>query len=412
MGLLYSLGIFLYGILIRIASLFSTKAKHFVSGRKNWRSDLSEWAIKNQKPVAWIHCSSLGEYEMARPLFASLFENNFAILISFYSPSGFNNYQADKHVSKVVYLPLDTKSNAKYWVQTVSPELSIFVKYDFWFRIITEVQKQQLKLYLINGLFRTDQVYFKPYGDWFLRKISGFTHLFLINESSANLMNRKGIEGTTVTGDLRYDRVAEICQNAPTNSIIEKFKGNHKLVIGGSTWQPEEKILRAVSDFFPEQKLLIAPHNISPDHIKEIKKLFKGRKCTTYSRAKDKKLEDFQVLIIDNIGLLSSAYQYADIALVGGAFGKGLHNILEAATYGTPLYFGPNIRKFPEASEMVKRGLAHSIAHHDEFIRAVDRIRLEQGIEHAGEIAAFMRAKQGASQVITSGILSLNATSK
>lgn len=399
MGFIYAIGIFLYSTAVRLASLFSSKAKDFVRGRQNWTHELRSWA-EGQDNTVWIHCSSLGEYEMARPLFPGLTKAGYTIFVSFYSPSGYNNYKKDPHLSKVMYLPVDSRKNARIWHDILQPKLVIYVKYDFWFRFISETQSRNIPIFLVNGLFRPDQIFFKPSGDWFLRKIASFNHLFLIDESSENLLNRKGIEHTSVTGDLRYDRVAEICQNAATNEYIEAFKGEHKLVIGGSTWQPEEKILRAVSDFFPEQKILIAPHNIAKDHIKEIRNLFKGRKITTYSRAKGKNLADYQVLIMDNIGMLATAYQYADIAIVGGAFGRGLHNILEAATFGTPLYFGPNISKFPEAVEMVEKGLAHSIKHHDEFIRAVDRIQLEHNREKAGEIAAFMRAKQGAAHAI------------
>lgn len=395
MGLVYSIGIFLYGLIIRIASLFSKKAKKFIQGRSDWKSELRAWRESVSKPVVWVHCSSLGEYEMSRPVLPYFKQMGYEVLLSFYSPSGYENFKENDSVSKIIYLPLDTNANARAWFDILKPDAGIFVKYDFWYRVIGEARKRGVPMYLINGLFRTDHIFFRPYGDWFLNHLAGFKHLFLINESSQHLLYKKGIENTTVTGDLRYDRVAEICKSAAANPIIEQFKNGQKMVIGGSSWQPEERILRAVSDFFPDQKILIAPHDIKKEHIREIRKLFKGRKCTTYSRAKDKNLAEYQILIIDNIGMLATAYQYADIAIVGGAFGKGLHNVLEAATFGVPLYFGPNIKKFPEASEMVEKGLAYSISHHDEFIRAVDRIRLDEGKNQSGELAAFMRAKQG-----------------
>jgi len=400
MGIIYSIGIGFYTLMIRVASLFSKKAKDFVEGRSNWETSLQSWKDQTKKPVLWLHCASLGEYEMARPLIPYFKERGHDILLSFYSPSGYNHYKDNPDVDQVSYLPMDTKRNARRWLSILEPEAVVFVKYDFWFRLIAETAQRNIPLFLINGIFRSDHVYFKPYGDWFLRRIAAFNHLFLINESSAHLLDKKGFNNISVTGDLRYDRVSEICNTAPSNAILEAFKNDEKLVIGGSSWQPEEKILLAVSNFFPEQKILIAPHDISKDHIKEIRKLFKGRKITTYSRAKNKDLSQYQVLIIDNVGMLSSAYQYADIALIGGAFGKGLHNFLEAATFGIPLYFGPNIKHFPEALEMVKKGLAESISHEDEFIRGVDRVRLGKAHDKAGQLAAFMKSKQGAAEAI------------
>jgi 3-deoxy-D-manno-octulosonic-acid transferase len=354
MRLLYSIFIYLYAISIRIASLFNGKAKLWIDGRKNIFEHMRSKIQSPPKPVIWFHCASLGEFEQGRPIIEKIKKDqpDLKVVLTFFSPSGYEvrkNYAGADHV---FYLPLDTPHNAKKFVAIVKPTAAFFVKYEFWFNYLNELKNNAVPTYLVSGIFRADHYFFKGYGTWFRKQLTAFNHFYLQDENSCKLLNAIGYKNTTVAGDTRFDRVLEVSQHAKKIPLIEHFKQQHPVFVAGSTWEPDETLLSTVD--FPAIgfKLIIAPHELSEGRIEGILTKFK-KNAIRYSLATDETVRKADILIIDNIGMLSSIYQYGSIALIGGGFGKGIHNILEASAFGLPVLFGPNYQKFAEAKELV-----------------------------------------------------------
>ena len=377
---LYNIGIIFYWLLIKLAKPFSEKAKLFVNGRKNWEKQLQQRITVGSKYI-WIHCASLGEFEQGRPLIESIKKQHpvYKIILTFYSPSGYEvrkNYQL---ADLVCYLPTDTKKNAKKFIQYIQPEKVFFIKYEFWFHYINELNRKQIPLYSISAIFRHNQQFFKNtmWGNWYRKLLSGFNHFFIQNESSAQLLESIGLTNYTVSGDTRFDRVAEIAKNIKPIPIVEKFKGNTQLLIAGSTWKPDEELLAAFINQNNEVKFIIAPHEVSATNINRLQQLLKN-KAITLSNADESQIHKFQVLIIDSIGILSSVYRYGEIAYIGGGFGVGIHNILEAATFGLPVIFGPNYKKFKEAVDLVNEGGAFSISTREELLEILNTLIKEK----------------------------------
>jgi 3-deoxy-D-manno-octulosonic-acid transferase len=254
----------------------------------------------------------------------------------------------------VAYLPIDTKKNAQEFIRLIHPEKVFFVKYEFWYNYITELKRQQIPLYIISAIFRENQQFFKstPWGKWYRKMLHSFEHIFIQNETSAQLLEQIGIKDYTISGDTRFDRVAEIARGAKKFEIVEKFRGNNVTLIAGSTWKPDEELLAAFINNSSDVKVIIAPHEVAPANINRIQELFK-KPAICFSKADISDIDNYNVLIIDSIGILSSLYQYGNIAYIGGGFGVGIHNILEAATFKLPVLFGPNYLKFKEAVDLV-----------------------------------------------------------
>ncbi|MBR0076951.1 MAG: 3-deoxy-D-manno-octulosonic acid transferase [Bacteroidales bacterium] len=362
MRFFYSLFIALYSFGIFVASFFNEKAKFLQSGRRKSFQILEE-NCENKK-VIWFHCASLGEYEQGKPLIQKLRTkySDCTFLVTFFSPSGYEVKKNDKDIDIAAYLPADSPRNARWFIRTVRPVAAFFVKYEYWYNYMKVLSDSKIPFYYLSAIFRPSQYFFKPYGRWFARQLRTCTHFFVQNETSAQLLRGIGIDQVAVTGDTRFDRVFAIAQQQAELPFAADFKGDKKLLVAGSSWQPDESVL---AEIFPKiknsYKLLIAPHVIDKEHINTIKNLFKEEKAICYSEISGKNLAEYNILIVDTIGLLSKLYRYADVAMIGGAFATGLHNTLEAAVFGIPLFFGPEYAKFQEAVELVRRKGAFSI---------------------------------------------------
>ncbi len=346
---LYTLGIFFYGTVIRVAALFQKKADLWVRGRKNWSQQLS---AKNLSGCIWFHCASLGEFEQGRPLLEKLRERHPAtpILLTFYSPSGYEVRKHYPHADFVTYLPLDTLQNAYLFLKITKPSVAIFVKYEIWHNFFLEIHRRQIPLFIVSAIFREKQIYFKKYGSWFLKSLQYANHIFTQDESSADLLLNNGISEVTVAGDTRFDRVIEIANNALSFPELALMRKNNLVIVAGSTWAPDEEILLKFIATHPEIHLILVPHETDSRHIEKIVQL--SPQAIKWSE-KERISEDTEVVIIDSMGILSSLYKYADIAYVGGGFGAGIHNTLEPAVFGVPVVFGPVYSKFKEAIELI-----------------------------------------------------------
>ena len=372
MRLLYTFGIWFYTLGIRIAALFGhDKARLMVAGWRQWPEQLKR--LDPRRPKVWFHSASLGEFEQARPVLEAyrIGHPDCQIVVSFFSPSGYEIRKNYSQADSVCYLPMDTPRNAKRFVSAINPHKVFFVKYEFWFNYLNTLRRRGTKTYLFSSIFRPSQYFFQWYGSWFLAQLStGFTHLFVQNNESLRLLRSHGIEHCSLAGDTRFDRVHQIAQNAESNPVAERFLAHHvgSVLVAGSTWLPDEQLLAQARNkgtgWFPK-RIILAPHVISEEHLKQIENLFPD--SIRYSQMdqdafRNDSANGPQILIVDNIGLLSKLYRYATIAYIGGGFGVGIHNILEAVTFGKPVFFGPNYKKFKEAVDIVACGGGWSIA--------------------------------------------------
>ena len=372
MRFFYSLSIHFFTYLIKLASFFSKKAKLWHSGRKDVFLFLEKKCAG--KNIIWFHCASLGEFEQGKPLMEKMKqqEENVTLLVTFFSPSGFEIKKDDPIAEIITYLPIDTPKNAKKFIQIVKPQKVFFVKYEFWYNYIIELSKSDIPFYYVSAIFRKNQYFFKSYGTWFLKQLKKCSYFFVQNEHSKTLLNQHRISNVIFTGDTRFDRVYAIAQQQYELDFIVSFKAEKKLLVAGSTWQPDEKLL---SELFQkinaDYKLVIAPHLVEKNHIEQIKNMFGSFSTVCFSEKEGKNISNYDVLIIDTIGLLSKIYKYADVSYIGGAFKTGLHNILEAAVFEKPLFFGTHFQRFNEAIELVKAGGAFSVKNADEMMQKV-----------------------------------------
>ncbi|MFT4663071.1 MAG: 3-deoxy-D-manno-octulosonic-acid transferase [Polaribacter sp.] len=407
MLLLYKFAIRCYYIVIKIASLFNGKARLWIEGRKYNFLQLEKALSGKQQPVIWMHSASLGEFEQGRPVLEELrqkYPNHF-LLLTFFSPSGYEirkNYAAVDHVA---YLPLDTATNAKRFLDIVQPELAIFVKYEFWYHFLTALRQRKTPTLLISALFRKEQHFFKPWGGFFRKMLVCFNYIFVQDENSKKLLEGLGLSKITRCGDTRVDRVLQIAKEAKSFPEIEAFVANGKVMVCGSTWsEDEEKIAQWFDKNAADWKLIIAPHDIQERRLREVEERFASQSIR-FSQLGNK--EDFEdrVLIIDNIGMLSSLYRYAYIAYVGGGFGAGIHSTLEPAAYSIPICFGPKFHKFVEARELVKQGGAFVV----DDLEGIVTMLLEKGNyeESSRIVQAFMQRNEGATATVVKYVDSL-----
>lgn len=388
-------------MLIGLAALMNSKASLWIKGRKDLFERLTEAFKDNSDPVHWFHCASLGEFEQARPVIEQLKKESpdIKILISFYSPSGFEirkNYDLAFHVC---YLPLDTRKNAKKFIHIVKPTAVYFVKYEFWFNILDSLLQHQIPTFLIAGVFHEKQVFFGVFGRWASKKLAAFTHFFVQTNEAELLLQKLGYFNCTVAGDTRFDRVFETSQQKREIPVIQKFSKGNDIFIAGSTWPDDENILIPFyNNYSGTIKLIIAPHEIHESHIKDIELKLK-RPSVRFSQINgNSDVSDVDVLIIDNIGYLSGIYQYGKIAYIGGAFHGALHNILEAVTFGLPVIFGPQYDKFPEATELISLGGAFSISDSTQLQAVIHGLDFKK-IKTRNE--QYIASKTGASATIT-----------
>lgn len=405
---LYDIGIRLYGFLILLASFFNEKARKWRTGRKDILKKLKETIQESGQPLAWFHCASLGEFEQGRPVIETFRKKfpSYKILLTFFSPSGYEVRKNYKEADYVFYLPLDTPNNAKQFIDIIKPSIAVFVKYEFWFNYLGELKKRSIPTFLISARFRDDQYFFKNMGRSFRKYLRFYTSIFVQDEDSETLLKDFRINNVVLCGDTRFDRVIDISRQPFPNPIIEKFKNKQPLLLCGSTWEEDEKLI------FPmyanlirlglKTKLIIAPHDVTEARIKNIQQKYPT--ALRYSSATENNAAPANVMVIDTIGVLSYLYRFADIAYIGGGFGKGIHNLTEAAVYGIPVLFGPNYKNFTEAKELQKRRGGFSISTIDELSSKVSKLLTDAEYRKiSGEAgASYILSGKGATEKIIS----------
>jgi 3-deoxy-D-manno-octulosonic-acid transferase len=402
--------IFLYNIFLRIYYLsvfvsgcFNHKANLWLKGRKSLFKQL-ETAIKHDRPIVWVHCASLGEFEQGRPVIEEMLRRfqDKRILITFFSPSGFEVRKDFPGADYIFYLPLDTARNAKRFISVVKPELAVFVKYEYWFNYINILKSNGIPLIYISAIFRPGQRFFRWYGRWQLSMLKKVDHFFVQNETSATLLNNAGIDRVTVSGDTRFDRVARVTVERTDMPLLKQFVGNNRLFIAGSTWPVDEKIIIGLIKMnIPNLKFLIAPHEVDNDRINGLIKAL-PQKSLRFSECTGENILDARIVVLDSIGLLSHLYYYGTIAYIGGGFGVGIHNILEAAAFGKPVLFGPNYHRFTEAVELRGDGGAISVDSAEKFLKISaqlleDKTMLSKMSKASGD---YVAKKLGATKII------------
>jgi 3-deoxy-D-manno-octulosonic-acid transferase len=404
MLLLYNLIVQIAAFVLKVVAVFSPKIKLFVEGRKPVFEILQSTISPNDKTI-WFHAASLGEYEQGLPVIEKIKIKypNHKIVLSFFSPSGYEVRKNNMIADVTVYLPLDTKKNAKQFLSLVQPEMVFFIKYEYWPNYLSELNEQKIPTYLISGIFREKQLFFKWYGGFYRTALNTFSYFFVQNEKSKNLLIKLGKTNVAISGDTRFDRVAAILKKDNSLDFIESFKNNNLTIVAGSSWPKDETLIVGFINQNSEKiKFIIAPHNINHDQIKELKNSI-SKKVILFSEKETKNLADYDVFIIDTIGILTKIYSYADIAYVGGGFGNpGVHNLLEPATFGVPIVIGPNYSHFAEATALVNTGGCISISNHDELVDTFSNLIANENIrQEKGHICAtFVQMNQGATAII------------
>jgi 3-deoxy-D-manno-octulosonic-acid transferase len=400
--MIYNLVIYLYVSAVRLAALFNKKVSAMVKGEKDAFSVLQRRMDPKAKYI-WFHAASLGEFEQGRPLIEEIRKRypEYKILQTFFSPSGYEVRKDYKGADVVCYLPLDTPAHARRFVELAHPCMAFFVKYEFWKNYLTELERRRIPVYSVSSIFRPGQLFFRWYGGTYRRILKCFTHLFVQNQESVELLKRIGITNTTIVGDTRFDRVLEICRQARELPMVELFKGENLTMVAGSSWAPDEDIFIPYFNEHTDMKLIIAPHVISETHIEEIIHKLR-RPVVRYSQITEDKARQADCMIIDCFGLLSSIYRYGEIAYIGGGFGVGIHNTLEAAVYGIPVIFGPNNQKFMEAQGLKQAQGGFEIHSPADFNPLMDKFRTDYGfLDKSGKKAGnYVRNNAGALEKI------------
>ncbi len=369
--ILYNIFIALYTTAIRTAALWNNKAKLWIIGRKAFPS------MNFDHKTIWMHCASLGEFEQGRPLLEAIKKEypTYPIVLSFFSPSGYEIKKNYPGADKIIYLPIDTAHNANRLIKEINPAIAIWVKYEYWYHFLTTLKQHQIPVLLVSGIFRNSQPFFKRHGTLHKKMLSSFTHFFVQNEESKELLNTINNNNSSVSGDTRFDRVIEIAEKNEPVLYIKEFINNHRVLIAGSTWDDDEKLLIHYASIHPEIKIIIAPHEIDLINLNTLKKEFKHALFYSELAKEQNSANEASVLIIDNIGMLATLYQYADITYVGGGFNSsGIHNTLEAAAQGKPVIFGPVYEKFAEAVGLIKTGGAFTINNVLQLEELLDRL--------------------------------------
>jgi 3-deoxy-D-manno-octulosonic-acid transferase len=397
MLLLYNLGLRVYYIIIYIYSFFNTKAKLWIKGRQT--------KYPQFKKSIWFHFASLGEFEQGRPVLEqirTLYPQN-KIVITFFSPSGYEIRKNTPLADAVCYLPLDTAKNAHAFIAAINPTIAVFTKYEYWYYCFKELNKNNIPLYIISGIFRPNQVFFKWYGSLHRQMLGFVSHFFVQDERSIQLLASVNINHTTLSGDTRLDRVWTNAQQPKSLPEIAEFKNGHKIFIAGSTWPADEKLVAGLVTKYPDWKFIFAPHEISEEKISNLISLLPKNTAIRYSQLKSHSSNlTAQILIIDNIGMLSSLYQYAEIAYIGGGFGAGIHNTLEAAAFGLPVIFGPNYSKFNEANELIALKAGFTISNEAQLQQIIGQLVNDYDFYLAASANAALYVQQhtGATEAI------------
>lgn len=362
---IYNIGIFLYGLIISIVQRWNSKAKLWIEGRKDIFERMHDKIkLADGENLIWIHVASLGEFEQGRPIIETIKQDHptSPILLTFFSPSGYEIRKDYQGVDYIFYLPLDTPSNVKRFLDVARPQKAIFVKYEYWLNMLFELHRRSIDTYVVSANFRANSIFFKPWGALHRKALATFKTIFVQSESSKKLLRTIGVERVVVAGDTRFDRVVEIARTLTPIEKIEAFAQGEKIFVAGSAWEPDIEIIAPLIKEYKELKFLLVPHEVDSAHMHKITEILtaQGVDYSLYSNFDP--TENSQVLIVDSIGILSKAYQYARCAYVGGGFGVGIHNTLEPAVYGIPISFGDNYGKFKEAIDLIDRGIARSVS--------------------------------------------------
>lgn len=406
--MVYHLFIAIYAFLARIYALFNKKASLLVKGQVEAYGLLRNKVVPGKQYI-WFHAASLGEFEQGRPLMEKIRAAypNYGILLTFFSPSGYEVRKNYEGADIVCYLPFDRLKNVRQFLDLTHPCMAFFIKYEFWKNYLDELHRRQIPVYSVSSIFRANQVFFKGYAKNYAKVLDNFTHLFVQNEESKRLLSTIGIEKVTVVGDTRFDRVLQIREAAKELPLVETFKAGQLTFVAGSSWQPDEALFIEYFNAHPEVKLIIAPHVIAEEHLTEIIGKLK-RPYVRYTQATMENVREASCLIIDCFGLLSSIYRYGEIAYIGGGFGVGIHNTVEAAVYGIPVIFGPKYQKFMEAIQLLESKGAFSIKNYEELKALLDhllsdKVFLAQSGKNAGE---YVLSRSGATKQIFDCIFS------
>ena len=404
--MIYNLAMYILELGIKLAALFSDKPAKMVKGHREV-FDLLKSKIDRNAQYIWFHAASLGEFEQGRPLIERIRKEypQYKILQTFFSPSGYEVRKNYDGADIVCYLPIDTPANAKKFVDLVNPCMVFFVKYEFWHNYLNTLYQKGIPTYSVSSIFRPNQIFFRWYGKSYQQVLKTFAHLFVQNEESKQLLASIGVKNTTVVGDTRFDRVLDICAAAKQLPLVQKFKGDALTFVAGSSWGPDEDIFIKYFNAHPEMKLIIAPHVVNDGHLKEIESKLQ-RSSVRYTQATEENVGKADCLIIDCYGLLSSIYRYGEISYIGGGFGVGIHNVLEAAVYGIPVIFGPNNKKFREAQHLLANKGGFEIHGYDDFEQLMNKFLTDEAyLKQSGKAAGdYVKGNAGAMELILKNI--------
>lgn len=408
---MYSLIIHLYAFFIELISPFHKKARLMRLGQWKTNGILREKIDRNAKYI-WFHASSLGEFEQGRPLIEKIKAEHpeYKILLTFFSPSGYEVRKNYGGADVVCYLPFDTPYRVKKFLDLSKPVMAIFIKYEFWDNYLSELKRRNIPVYIVSAIFRKEQLFFKWYGGMYRKVLSYFTHIFVQDDASRELLSKYGVTNVSVFGDTRFDRVQDVYKNTKQVPMVDLFVNNNRsdnqlTMVAGSSWQQDEEVYLNYFNEHPELKLIIAPHEIHKDHLMHIELMLK-RPSIRLSEATEKDIKGKSCLIVDSFGLLSSIYRYGDLAYIGGGFGAGIHNVLEAAVYGIPVIFGPKYQKFKEARDLLQVGGAFSITDEKTFESKMEELSTYRDLLEAAGAAAgdFVKSNIGATNRIIASI--------
>ncbi|KAB1063455.1 3-deoxy-D-manno-octulosonic acid transferase [Salibacter halophilus] len=413
MKFLYNVTVRAYRAAISVAAIAGKeKAQQWLAGRENWReklkADVDELDLTDKKTI-WFHCASLGEFEQGRPLIERVREEspNTNIVLTFFSPSGYENKKNYPHADLILYLPLDTPKNARDFLDLVKPKVAVFVKYEFWYHFMKALNDKNIPLILASAIFRDEQLFFKNYGKWYLKSLQLVDHFYVQSEKSKDLLTSHGVENVEVSGDTRFDRVWQLSQKVKSFNELNPFFEDQKVFIAGSSWEKEDEFTEKLIDdgLLNDFKIVIAPHEITESKLKGYEKKWPGQTFRFTDRETVKDLKDKKIMIVDTIGHLSSLYQYATIALIGGGFTSGIHNILEAATYGVPTIFGPNNERFQEAQDLMMQEAAFEVKVYSDLTKVFNILSDESKLQKASlKSKNYVSENTGAVDIIYAGI--------
>ncbi len=406
MSLLYTLAIRVFGLLVRVAALFKRSPKLWVSGRRGWYRRLKA-DIGGAKNLVWFHAASLGEFEQGRPIIERVRAEypDHPILLTFFSPSGYEVRKDFDKVDHVHYLPLDTPRNARKFLNVTRPKLAVFIRYEYWYNFLWAMFRRDIPVVIASAIFRKDQLFFKPYGSWSRKALRRISRFFVQNEESLELLESIGVANKELSGDTRFDRVWEAAKEKMEFPLVERFLAGRMCLMAGSTWPFDDELIKEIVPLFPDLKFVVVPHHVDAANVRRISTLFEGD-AALYTRGEDQDLEACRVLVVDTIGILTYLYRLADLVYVGDGFGAGIHSIMEPAAFGMPIFFGPNYHRFQEAVDLVERGGAFAVNDRQGLVEGIRRfVDDEPGRQAVGRLCReYVEEKRGATDRVMTGL--------